>query len=687
MIEKHPNLFTRNYCLWLLVCVGLFFLSGCDKKASEPEGDSPITMNDLVIDNEFEFATTQNVDLNVLVSDNRNEALKNVKLELYTADPDSDGGQLIVTGATGADGRFTRSVTLPAGTEKVYLRSVHIGVMPGGYVPVLNGSIRATFGYENTGFIEDVEEKSAPAPKSGKSSFAYKYLGQWDSQGRPLYLESEGDVVDSELLDRINASLPESRPVPQYHPDYLATDVETNMEFTSTSDVWVSFLHEGAGWRNVFGFYTYDVNNPPQSKSDIDSVTIVFPNVSAQGSGGDLRVGDKVYLGQFDENTGVGLFLFGNGWKNGITEGRHTLFTHSGLNPETDPSLQQHNVLLNDDQNERIILGFEDLNRQWSSCDNDFNDAIFMITANPYSAVKTEDMSPLDVTSDVDGDGISDYYDDYPNDPDKAFDNFYPSENSYGTLGYEDQWPSQGDYDFNDLVVDYRYNEVTNVNNQVVEVGGTFVLKAVGAAYENGFGFQLDIDPSNVASVIGQKVTNEYLSFNSNGTEAGQSKATIIVFDNSAHRMPKPSGYLVNTEEEAPYVTPDTVQVTVALTNAVNRSLIGEAPYNPFLIANKRRGYEVHLMNGEPTDLADPALFGTGDDASQPQQGQTYRTSTNLPWALHLPEEFVYPLERVEILRGYPFFADWAQSNGTTKEDWYKNETGNRDMNNLYAKP
>jgi hypothetical protein len=38
----------------------------------------------------------------------------------------------------------------------------------------------------------------------------------------------------------------------------------------------------------------------------------------------------------------------------------------------------------------------------------------------------------------------------------------------YGTLAYEDLWPSKGDYDFNDLVVDYDFNIVKN-NQEVAQ--------------------------------------------------------------------------------------------------------------------------------------------------------------------------------------------------------------------------
>jgi LruC domain-containing protein len=71
-------------------------------------------------------------------------------------------------------------------------------------------------------------------------------------------------------------------------------------------------------------------------------------------------------------------------------------------------------------------------------------------------------------------------------------------------LAFEDNWPSKGDYDFNDVVVDYNINTVTNAQNQVVEVIGEFTLRASGATYNNGFGFQLDnIAPNKVTSVTG----------------------------------------------------------------------------------------------------------------------------------------------------------------------------------------
>ncbi len=64
---------------------------------------------------------------------------------------------------------------------------------------------------------------------------------------------------------------------------------------------------------------------------------------------------------------------------------------------------------------------------------------------------------------------VDDDLDDYPNDPDRATDVYYLISMSPGTLAFEDLWPGKGDYDFNDLVLDYRFKQVLNGSNELVE--------------------------------------------------------------------------------------------------------------------------------------------------------------------------------------------------------------------------
>ncbi len=213
-------------------------------------------------------------------------------------------------------------------------------------------------------------------------------------------------------------------------------------------------------------------------------------------------------------------------------------------------------------------------------------------------------------------------------------------------------WPGKGDYDFNDLVLDYRFTTGTNVSNKVVDVIGTFVIRAIGAGQSNGFGFQL---PGNKVAaeditVSGYDLRSNYITLNDNGLEAGQEKPTIIVFDDANEIMPPSGGFGVNVDPEKDYVDPDTITVTMSL--AVNKYTskdIDIIHFNPFMIVSKTRGKEIHLPDYEPTSLVDVSYFGTMDDNSDPNTGRYYKTGKNLPWAINITESFDYLIEKTKL--------------------------------------
>jgi len=226
------------------------------------------------------------------------------------------------------------------------------------------------------------------------SAQSFQTLGTWNSVGIPNYLQQPGDNVPRDLLSRIDASVPEYSRVPVKHPEYLADNVQTNITVLQTADVFVTFVTEGAGYRNVLGFYTYDINNPPQTTQEIaSSMTVIFPNTSLTGSGGGLKSGDKVKIGTFQPGTAIGWWLGADGFRNGnATSGNWLLYSNKSLNPETNPDKKQHNVLLNDLGSGRVILAFEDIRRDYGSCDEDFNDAIFYVSATPTNAISYENV-------------------------------------------------------------------------------------------------------------------------------------------------------------------------------------------------------------------------------------------------------------------------------------------------------
>lgn len=186
----------------------------------------------------------------------------------------------------------------------------------------------------------------------------YQFLGSYTSNGTPLYLEPERDTISVATQEMISNSLPESYPVPDYNPHYISSGYDTDVILQDTADIWVTFVSEGAGYRNVLGFYTYDVNNPSVTAPQPEDITIIFPNVSALGSGGGLIMGDKVKLGTFTADTGIGWVLLANAWNSStsqVTSGLWQLYSNPDYNPESEESLRYHNVLLLDPDSERII--------------------------------------------------------------------------------------------------------------------------------------------------------------------------------------------------------------------------------------------------------------------------------------------------------------------------------------------
>lgn len=264
-----------------------------------------------------------------------------------------------------------------------------------------------------------------------------------------------------------------------------------------------------------------------------------------------------------------------------------------------------------------------------------------------------------------------------------------------GTVAYEDLWPGKGDYDFNDLIIDYDFNINKDDNEFIQNITATFTIRAFGASYHNGFGFTLPtVAPSDIVSVSGYDIINTTV-FNiaGNGLEVGQSKATIIVFDDARRVMPQTTGGIgVNTQLEYDYIDPVTVVVNIAFaSNAITYSELNIGSFNPFIIVNTtvngvpgERGLEVHLPNYAPSDLFDTDYFGQFDDDSSIAEGRYFVTSNNLPWAINIAEGFDWVIEFQDITWAYNWFADWAESGGTANNDWYKDFSGYRNDNLIY---
>lgn len=210
-------------------------------------------------------------------------------------------------------------------------------------------------------------------------------LGTYNSNGKPNYLVVPGDVVTNDFRTRINNTLPESRPVPTYNPRLISDTVPETIQANCNIDVWVSFVYEGASYRNVLGFYTYTGATPASAPAN-NQVRLIFPNASRSGDGGELNAGDKVYLGNFPSGTKIAFVLYSNGWNGSApTVGNGAIWSVSAWNTAVaDPAKRKHMVMVTDSVTNRIVLGFEDIRRDLGG-DQDFNDCLFYVTTNPIT--------------------------------------------------------------------------------------------------------------------------------------------------------------------------------------------------------------------------------------------------------------------------------------------------------------
>jgi LruC domain-containing protein len=485
-------------------------------------------------------------------------------------------------------------------------------------------------------------------------------------------------------LKNINYSLPENEDLRRSNPEAISDQYNRELFVSEDAEVWVTYVHTGGSYRNAIGYYWYKEGEAPQTPEDIKNKTIIFPNAQY----GVLQPGNKVKLvgpkdGAFEKDTYIGWFLISNGWQgNSLTYGNGVFYADKNLNTfNKSEELRDQMVFLYDATEQILLMGWEDIRRDYSGCDHDFNDVMFYASWNPITSVDLTDYVPIDTdVKDKDEDGVADSEDEYPEDPERAFNNYSPGENTFGTLLFEDLWPSFGDYDMNDLVIDYNVNEISNGNNRIKEIELTTVVRATGAGYRNGFGIQLPVSSDQVLSVEGTRLSTGTIKTLSTGVEQGQKLATIIVMDDVNDKLPVMANVFAGNAQH----NTDTVNVKIVFKESVRKADLGAAPYNPFMIINQDRGREVHLMNMEPTDLMDTEWFNTADDISAIGEGTYFTSNKGFNWALHIPQSISYAQEKVDFTKAYTRFSEWAKSGGLSFEDWYLNIDGQVNSDAIY---
>jgi hypothetical protein len=184
----------------------------------------------------------------------------------------------------------------------------------------------------------------------------------------------------TEIFQKIMAQFPEHQNISTSQQALFEASAGKHVILSSESEVYVTFISEGASYPNTIGWYSYTEGSKPTQPSDVD-LHVLFPHITDRvlKQGDRLQVGDK----KFPAGTVIGFFLIISGWDHGeINYGRQTFYTDQELNPDD----QQQHVLFKQKELGDIVLTFEDeLTSQQS--DRDFNDIIFTVTDNKDNQV------------------------------------------------------------------------------------------------------------------------------------------------------------------------------------------------------------------------------------------------------------------------------------------------------------
>ncbi|MCU7552809.1 DUF4114 domain-containing protein [Chitinophagaceae bacterium LB-8] len=227
--------------------------------------------------------------------------------------------------------------------------------------------------------VGSCQKEEVLSEPSDFSSASYQTLGTYDTTGKPNYLLPK-DNVSSGMISYVKSTLIEKSDLSKTNPELLTASVNTDIVLTTPSDVLITFVYQNTAYPNTLAFYTYPTNSPPTSAKDVKTITYIFPN---SGIGTPLRAGDKVKIGRFEAGTSIGFVMMKGAWdpttKIIDNKAEHYCSTDI-LNPELDPKLKKHAVIINYSSENKSLIGFENTNRTSEKCDNDFNDVVFYTT-------------------------------------------------------------------------------------------------------------------------------------------------------------------------------------------------------------------------------------------------------------------------------------------------------------------
>lgn len=669
--------------------ISMFFVSCVEEKnlyvPEEPTGEVQSGL-------EVDFAMKSEKSLSLTATDGSGKSWEGVKFGVFTQQPYTGEGVItidpIFVGYTDASGKLNAEVVVANNVSKLYVAPLTAGY---GEVKEVEVQDHISLDFNGVAFPQSAAIVSRAATDneipqfSGPISNLYDLYVPYsnadvDKDGIPV--QGGCSLVSKEqlspaLINKINSWYPEKQNV---QTENLSLNSDLIIVDENGAQVWVTYVGDGGFYvenrttYNSLMYYNYQegelTNHEDVSKLHM---TMLLPNTNQLQCPSGLKVqllywNGSEYSKTFPKGTRIGFAVARAGFKKdgtNITE-RTAYSFKNNFNPVVDgdvsgmyystPALNKWKrsqaVTRELDGYNCCVTGFDIRPYGDNKSDYDFNDVMIKVTATPEDAIKPGENIPAD-------------------------EDVMVAESIHGTLAFEDQWPSEGDYDLNDFVVNYTYSVYKNEDNKIAGIQMRLKPIARGAATYTTIGFGMEL-PVAASEVDTEKIEGATL-------ESGHSKATLIIWEN----VTEPFGGvndIINTRKGVASVPSEEIVVKIPLKNAVSN--VSMMKFNPFIFVNNR-SREIHLTDFAPTSKMDMSLLGSGKDRSNVAAGIYYRMEDMFCWALDFPRASAdasawrYPQEKSSVVKAYKNYNKWVVNK--TDLSWFdSNIAGNVDESELY---
>ncbi|NDC29955.1 MAG: hypothetical protein EBZ58_03235 [Bacteroidetes bacterium] len=116
-------------------------------------------MEEMVVPKSFNYKTSDDVNFNITLLSNNDQALKGVKVDIMD-DSLENGGKIIATGVTNTSGVLNVKYNIPTYLKEVVINTDYIGVVNNVIATVNSGRVSAKIGGKNPQLVRTVEQKT-----------------------------------------------------------------------------------------------------------------------------------------------------------------------------------------------------------------------------------------------------------------------------------------------------------------------------------------------------------------------------------------------------------------------------------------------------------------------------------------------------------------------------------------------